>query len=50
MAGPHGLPVIDTMIGFPKEGFEQYDFIRQQTNDRESKELEWQWPDRTGCP
>ena len=38
MAGPHGLPVIDTMIGFPKEGFEQYDFIRQQTKDRESKE------------
>lgn len=38
MAGPHGLPVIDTMIGFPKEGFEQYDFIRQQTKDRQSKE------------
>ena len=38
MAGPHGLPVIDTMIGFPKEGFDQYDFIRRQTKDRESKE------------
>ena len=30
--------VIDTMIGFPKEGFDQYDFIRRQTKDRESKE------------
>jgi len=26
------------MIGFPKEGFDQYDFIRKQTKDRESKE------------
>lgn len=26
------------MIGFPKEGFDQYDFIRRQTKDRESKE------------
>ena len=38
MAGPVGLPVIDTMIGFPHEGFDQYDFIRKQTKDRESKE------------
>ena len=38
MAGPVGLPVIDTMIGFPHEGFAQYDFIRKQTKDRESKE------------
>ena len=38
MAGPVGLPVIDTMIGFPQEGFDQYDFIRRQTKDRESKE------------
>ena len=38
MAGPVGLPVIDTMIGFPHEGFDQYDFIRRQTKDRESKE------------
>ena len=26
MAGPVGLPVIDTMIGFPHEGSAQYDF------------------------
>jgi predicted TIM-barrel fold metal-dependent hydrolase len=38
MAGPVGLPVIDTMIGFPHEGSAQYDFIRRQTKDRESKE------------
>jgi len=30
--------VIDTMIGFPHEGTAQYDFIRRQTKDRESKE------------
>jgi uncharacterized protein len=33
-----GQRVIDTMIGFPKEGFDQYDFIRRQTKDRESNE------------
>jgi uncharacterized protein len=38
MAGPVGLPVIDTMIGFPHEGSAHYDFIRRQTKDRESKE------------
>jgi predicted TIM-barrel fold metal-dependent hydrolase len=38
MAGPVGLPVIDTMIGFPHEGSAHYDFIRKQTKDRESKE------------
>ena len=38
MAGPVGLPVIDTMIGFPHEGSAQYDFIRRQTKDRESRE------------
>ena len=38
MAGPVGLPVIDTMIGFPHEGSAQYDFIRRQTKDRQSKE------------
>ena len=38
MPGPVGLPVIDTMIGFPHEGSAQYDFIREQTKDRESKE------------
>jgi predicted TIM-barrel fold metal-dependent hydrolase len=38
MAMPTGLPIVDTMIGFPHEGFEQYDFIRKQTKDRNSKE------------
>ncbi len=38
MGGPVGLPVIDTMIAFPHEGTAQYDFIRRQTKDRESKE------------
>ena len=38
MAMPLGIPVIDTMIGFPHEGFEQYDFIKKQTRDRNSKE------------
>jgi predicted TIM-barrel fold metal-dependent hydrolase len=38
MPGPVGLQVIDTMIGFPHEGSAQYDFIRKQTKDRESKE------------
>jgi predicted TIM-barrel fold metal-dependent hydrolase len=38
MAGLVGLPVIDTMIGFPHEGSAQYDFIRKHTKDRESKE------------
>jgi hypothetical protein len=38
MAMPSGLPVIDTMIGFPREGFAQYDFIRRQAKDRASKE------------
>jgi predicted TIM-barrel fold metal-dependent hydrolase len=38
MGMPTGLPIVDTMIGFPHEGFEQYDFIRKQTRDRSSKE------------
>jgi predicted TIM-barrel fold metal-dependent hydrolase len=38
MGMPAGLPIVDTMIGFPHEGFEQYDFIRKQTKDRSSKE------------
>ena len=38
MPGPVGLPVIDTMVGFPHEGSAQYDFIRKQTKDRESQE------------
>jgi len=40
---PSGLPIVDTMIGFPHEGFDQYDFIRKQTKDRNSKE-EMQFP------
>jgi uncharacterized protein len=38
MTGSVGQRVIDTMIGFPKAGFDQYDFIRRQTKDRDSKE------------
>jgi predicted TIM-barrel fold metal-dependent hydrolase len=38
MSGSLGQRVIDTMIAFPQEGFGQYDFIRKQTKDRESKE------------
>jgi uncharacterized protein len=38
MAGCAGLPVFDTMIGFPHQGSGQYDFIRRQTKDRESRE------------
>lgn len=38
MANSLGLPVIDTMIGFPQRGFDQYDFIRKQTKDRDSRE------------
>jgi predicted TIM-barrel fold metal-dependent hydrolase len=43
MAMPSGLPIVDTMIGFPHEGFDQYDFIRKQTKDRGSRE-EMQFP------
>jgi hypothetical protein len=38
MAGCAGFAVFDTMIGFPHRGFSQYDFIRRQTKDRESRE------------
>jgi len=38
MGMPSGIGVVDTMIGFPHEGFEQYDFIRKQTKDRSSRE------------
>lgn len=38
MAGSVGLPVIDTMIGFPREGFAQYDFIKKQAKDADSRE------------
>jgi uncharacterized protein len=33
-----GIGVVDTMIGFPHETSEQYDFIRKQTKDRSSRE------------
>ena len=38
MAGSLGLPVIDTMIGFPREGFGHYDFIKKHTKDPDSRE------------
>jgi predicted TIM-barrel fold metal-dependent hydrolase len=43
MVMPSGIGVVDTMIGFPHEGFGQYDFIRRQTRDRSSRE-EMQFP------
>jgi hypothetical protein len=43
MGMPSGIPIVDTMIGFPHEGFGQYDFIRQQTKDLSSRE-EMQFP------
>src|SRR6266704_1669094 len=43
MAMPSGIPIVDTMIGFPHEGFSQYDFIRKQTKDKGSLE-EMQFP------
>ena len=38
MGMPSGIGIVDTMIGFPQEGFGLYDFIRKQTKDRASKE------------
>ena len=39
MPMPEGLPIIDTMIGFPVASFDAtYAFIRRQTKDVESKE------------
>jgi uncharacterized protein len=43
MAMPSGIPIVDTMIGFPQEGYSQYDFIRKQTKDKGSLE-EMQFP------
>ncbi|MBL7496217.1 amidohydrolase family protein [Frankia sp. CNm7] len=37
MALPTGVPIIDTMIGFPHPDTSQYDFIRRQLKDEESK-------------
>jgi predicted TIM-barrel fold metal-dependent hydrolase len=41
MAYDGTIPVIDTMIGFPAAGSGQYDFIRAQTKDASSKEMEF---------
>jgi predicted TIM-barrel fold metal-dependent hydrolase len=41
MAYPTGLPVLDTLIGFPRDGFEQYDLIRKQTKDAASKQSQF---------
>ena len=38
MTMPTGLPIVDTLIGFPLEGSAHYDFIRRQTRDRASRE------------
>jgi uncharacterized protein len=38
MGMPSNIGIVDTMIGFPHEGFGQYDFIRKQTKDRSSRE------------
>ena len=38
MAMPTDIPIIDTMIGFPKPDFSTYDFIRSQTKDAQSSE------------
>ena len=38
MGMPSGIPIVDTLIGFPHEV--GHDFIRQQTKDRSSQEME----------
>ena len=38
---PTDQPVIDTMLGFPKKDFAVYDFIRKQTKDSGSDEMEF---------
>jgi predicted TIM-barrel fold metal-dependent hydrolase len=38
MGMPSSIGIVDTMIGFPHEGYGQYDFIRKQTKDRSSRE------------
>ena len=38
MSFPAGTPIIDTMIGFRVPGWSQYDYIKRQTKDRESRE------------
>jgi predicted TIM-barrel fold metal-dependent hydrolase len=34
MTMPTGIPIIDTMIGFPADDFKMYDFIRAQLKER----------------
>ncbi len=41
MGIPEGQPIIDTMIGFPKKDYAVYDFIRKQTKDAGSDEMEF---------
>ncbi len=41
MGIPEGQPIIDTMIGFPKKDYAVYDFIRNQTKDAGSDEMEF---------
>ena len=38
MAMPNDIPIIDCMIGFPANDFSQYEFIRKQLRDTESRE------------
>lgn len=37
MAMPVGIGIVDTMIGFPAEDFQMYDFIREQLKDPSAK-------------
>ncbi len=41
MPMPNDIPIVDTMIGFPHHDFSSYDFIRQQTKDKESDEFDF---------
>ena len=38
MTMPTDIPIVDTMISFPRKDFSSYDFIRKQTKDTESTE------------
>ena len=38
MAMPNDIPIIDCMIGFPANDFSQYEFIRKQLRDTESRD------------
>ena len=38
MPMPNDIPIIDTMIGFPASDFSQYEFIRAQLRDTESRD------------